>query len=487
MKMGIDNKKWLGYSLFGLSFLFLLISLICCKSLSVNADEAYTLELVQHSWKEMIGLAVKDVHPPLYYVLLKCFLTFIPSQRGCIIIAGKIFSLIPFFILWIFSRISLSKKYGLLCGGLFSVLVIGMPSMIHTGIEIRMYSWGLLFVVMAFYQLLGKGLYSNRKWCLFTILSICACYTHYYACITMIIIYTLLLLYSFLVKKRVSITFWISSVINVVAFIPWGVVLINQMGAVSQDYWIDKLSINTIWNIFLYYFRPYISSYPINAFLAIILFLSCIYIIVYTAKISGIRNNIILFFGIATPVILFLITAFMSVIYKPIVVSRYLIFGIAIYWLCVSIAYNNMTQTQIRTMTVLCTFLFVGISCINLASFAKNEFLYDYNMTKTKSIMDNSADAILVTDDLHLQQCISFYSDNRVYGIDIDAGENTKHVYNDKIDNYDNSNSDSTRRIYVFSQNDIDEIKKMFPNRTNWTETQQFDIEQYHINYAYTE
>jgi uncharacterized membrane protein len=56
---------------FVLSFLWITIITASNINLSLNTDEIFSLRLTEHSWSEMIRLAKLDVHPPLYYMILK--------------------------------------------------------------------------------------------------------------------------------------------------------------------------------------------------------------------------------------------------------------------------------------------------------------------------------------------------------------------------------------------------------------------------------
>ena len=64
--------------------------------------------------------------------------------------------------------------------------------MLKYSTEIRMYSWGMLFVTCAFLQLakiLSDNEDNRKAFCLLTVFSALAAYTHYFACASAIVIY----------------------------------------------------------------------------------------------------------------------------------------------------------------------------------------------------------------------------------------------------------------------------------------------------------
>ena len=129
-------------------------------------------------------------------------------------------------------------------GIIFSFLVYFLPVMTAYSQEIRMYSWACLIVTLTaiyayrFYKNIKnkdeKGKIKNLV--LFGILSICCCYTHYYALVTTGLINLFLLIY--LIKnrkedKKALINFLILAGIQILLYIPWLIYLIGQIGHVS--------------------------------------------------------------------------------------------------------------------------------------------------------------------------------------------------------------------------------------------------------------
>lgn len=63
------NLIFVGIILF-ISFLLQIILFIKAPA-SIWMDEAYSLNVIRQSWAKMWAALIKDVHPPLYYLIIK--------------------------------------------------------------------------------------------------------------------------------------------------------------------------------------------------------------------------------------------------------------------------------------------------------------------------------------------------------------------------------------------------------------------------------
>ena len=93
----------------------------------------------------------------------------------------------------------------MLASGIFCLLIISMPQMMLYAVEVRMYSWALFFVTASFiysYEIIHDS--SIKNWIIFTILTICSCYTHHFAVLASISIYIILLIPIFKLKIKIG-------------------------------------------------------------------------------------------------------------------------------------------------------------------------------------------------------------------------------------------------------------------------------------------
>ena len=244
-----DNKYKLGILLFALSIFYILFtSYLGIANLKIWADEIFSFFAVAPPFNEFMEIVIGNVHPPLYYFILKFFIKlFTLCGFNDVYIIGVIVSLIPVYLILILAATKVRENFGMLTAGIFALCITSMPQLMQYATEIRMYSWGLFFVTASFiyvYEIIKESTW--KKWAILTVLTICSAYTHYFTGIASFSIYLTLLVY-ILYKRRDMLKNWIiSCVVSVLAFIPWVSVALNQFNSVMEWYWIDPINFNTI-------------------------------------------------------------------------------------------------------------------------------------------------------------------------------------------------------------------------------------------------
>ena len=128
-------------------------------------DEIYTWELIGQSWRDMILGTAADVHPPLYYCIVKTFCALFGYREPVLRLA----SFLPAVILVLVAAFGFQPRFGTLPAAYFITCLALMPYAMRTNAEARMYSWAFLFVTLcgyALYLILHLG--RRRDWVLFT-------------------------------------------------------------------------------------------------------------------------------------------------------------------------------------------------------------------------------------------------------------------------------------------------------------------------------
>ena len=152
---GIPGKKLKNGC--GVLFLFLgILSFFVCLLQAFGQDiwfdEVFSVNFIQHSYKEIAALTGKDVHPPLYYWYLKLFhdigKVLVPAASS--IVLCKLASMLPFVGIFVYTLTAIRKNFGLHVAGLFWFLIMTMPQISNYTVEIRMYSLALFFITAAF-------------------------------------------------------------------------------------------------------------------------------------------------------------------------------------------------------------------------------------------------------------------------------------------------------------------------------------------------
>ena len=110
------------------------------------------MAIIKHSYAEVINLTAKDVHPPLYYLILKIIVDGVRAlvPEISVIYVAKLVSVIPYIILMLVFATKVHKEWGYYVAGTGEFGILAMSNLINYGVEIRMYSFSVLFVTLTY-------------------------------------------------------------------------------------------------------------------------------------------------------------------------------------------------------------------------------------------------------------------------------------------------------------------------------------------------
>ncbi|MCI9013061.1 MAG: hypothetical protein HFI59_03800 [Lachnospiraceae bacterium] len=388
----VPGRDILGYLLLGVSVVLLGRSLVLCFSNDIWYDELFTVGMIGHSYGELVGLTARDVHPPLYYMITKFFVDLckliLPGVHA--VAVAKIVSVLPYFVLLFYSVTFIRKRFGIFTGCVFLFCVVAMPQLSGYTVEVRMYSWALLFVTAAFLHGYGavqgpedkedchhgrpsaaaygavdmpkgekaggsdrtKGMRQKISaqsqklhGAAMACYALAAAYTQYFAAVAaaMVFLYVLLEL---LRRDRRRIREWFLWVAAAAAgYTPWLVALYRQVTAVNANYWILPLSWRTFGGCVKFLMKPAFTNDTLNVVLAVVM--TGIYAAVMVRQVhflikschngreNGAASSRIVFMlagpGVLAGVILFGFAA--SMLLRPVFVYRYMIPAMGCFWL----------------------------------------------------------------------------------------------------------------------------------------------------------
>ena len=114
-KIKISGKDAFGWLLICISVLMLCKSLALCFSNDIWYDELFTVGMIEHSYGELIHFTAADVHPPLYYCVTKFFVDLckLVLPGAGTVIPAKIVSVLPYFVLLLYSVRWIRKRFSL--------------------------------------------------------------------------------------------------------------------------------------------------------------------------------------------------------------------------------------------------------------------------------------------------------------------------------------------------------------------------------------
>ena len=328
MKKYIKQNKWhILLIILGTIFIF-----IPAFHTNIWFDESYSVGIVTHSFADIWKIGANDVHPILYYWLLK-IVSLIFGQN---ILVYRIFSVLGIVVLGILGLTHIRKDFGKKTGLLFTFFSFFLPVMLNYASEIRMYSWTIVFVaLMAIYLYRFIKQKNLKNIILFGIFSLISCYMHYYALACAGIFNLGLIIY--VIKKRHETEpklikqFIIVEVMQVLLYLPWFIFFVMQFIRVKGGFWIT-LEIPQIF-IDVLNFQYMGNLNPIFALVVAILLYLYTGFLIY----KSVKNKEDIKAGIVSisVYLLIIVVMFMVSLSSPVLYARYLftITGLLIFFL----------------------------------------------------------------------------------------------------------------------------------------------------------
>lgn len=446
---------------------------------SIWLDEAFSLSMIDQSFIDIIKNTVIDVHPPLYYIILKSIVDILKLfEISNTIWVAKLVSMIPIGILMIVSYIEIAKLFGKKAVFLFNILILGMPQILQYSVEIRMYSLGLLFVTL-FYISYIKWDKDNRnkelyKMIIFAVLSF---YTHYFAGVSVACIYFFIIIESIIKKdytklKKVS----LSIAIILLLYLPWIIVFIKQLLTVKENYWIEPITLNTVKEFIRF---PYTVN---NSKILSYIILGLILISLVPVKNSNNKNAI---YGFLVPVGTTVVGIVVSEIIRPIFISRYMLCSLGCLWLAVAVKLGSTFKKKYIFYIIVILALVITI-CSNY-KIIENEEKYKKAESNLDNYMSNiiTDDISIVFDSNQLQRIIAYYYPNiETYVYKQEITELTKQVYKQTnmyiLEDAKSLNSIS-KNLYIFTMKE-DILQQIKENNYYYEKCGDYQIEMYRFS-----
>lgn len=376
----ISGREIIGWLLICLSTGLLGRSIRLCFSPDIWYDELFTVSMAEHSYGELVRFTAADVHPPLYYIIVKFFLELckliVPGTGA--VIPAKLLSTLPYLLLLLYSVTWIRKWWGIFTGGLFLFCVTAMPQLPAYTVEVRMYGWALFFVTAAFWHAQGC-LTENRRYlhgAAFVLYSLAAAYTQYFAAVAAGMVY-LYLLVMFLCRDRSRLREWFCyAAVSVIGYVPWLFALAGQISAVRENYWILPLSWRSLGGCVKFLMKPAFANNVLNTVLAVVLFAAYAAVVGYPVTlefVSRIRGKekklyhndremqkLRTAYMLAGVVVLAGLVAFgfaASILIRPVFVYRYMIPALGCFWFSFALGADNIlckSENREQNKEVLC-------------------------------------------------------------------------------------------------------------------------------------
>ena len=456
------NKNTIGQLFFTISILMLMYMLINpLTQVIANINEFFTLTLINFPISDILHILGGETNPPLYFLLVKGL-----SKLANDFAILKVFSIIPYAIVLILSTFKLRKDYGWLTAGLFALAIAAMSEFFITYSILRPYSWAMLFTLLSFIFFMDIITTANKtSFILFTLFSVLASYTHYYGLITAVVLY-IILLFHILTHNKDKIKYLaISMIAGIVLYAPWIPTLVKLLQSMNP---LGDLTTDSI----IQYFAHFAYSGD-TLFSIITLIILAIVLLIYLKEKDEDRTLVL--YGIAAYFATVLVIILISIIIKPIMVTKGLVVASAILWLAISIMVGKMQNKRMLliSLSFVVLLLISGIGSMVVA----NGDAYQNGLAHTEAldqIIEDNNSTIIITNPGLAMYLLDFADQSDIYCINQDYiyGENMnriheifnfKNIDKDEIANFSTNNNN--KNIYLVSWGNPDvnvEIEPVF-------------------------
>ena len=216
---------------------------LCCLNLrsSIWFDESYSAYLVRGDFGQIWAETAQDVHPPLFYFLLKIWSNIFGNtdfaMRFMSVFFGAVSIILAFHLL--------KRWFGVKTAAVATALLSLSPFLIRYGQEMRMYTLIFAIVLGATYALdLALETKKKRYYIIYAVLVALGMWTHYFTALAWLahVVYLTAVKKINIFKKP-----WLWTYLGaVLLFIPWIPAFLTQTATVQQGFWIPGVTFSTL-------------------------------------------------------------------------------------------------------------------------------------------------------------------------------------------------------------------------------------------------
>lgn len=221
-------------------------------------DESFSWRLIQFPWGELVSRTAADVHPPLYYLLLKSWSRVFGASLFALRFLSVALAGLSIVIIYFFTAEAASRRAGLIAAALLALSAWQIPY----AWEARMYMLGAALALLSSWLLLKAALTNSaRFWTGYIVCAAAFLYTHNFAAFTLLA-HGIFLLVSALSRKKISWLPLVSLSAVFVLYLPWLPVLLHQMKQVQGNYWVPPLTRWSLPDTLYHFIIPTVHALP---------------------------------------------------------------------------------------------------------------------------------------------------------------------------------------------------------------------------------
>jgi len=357
-------------------FLILLYVGLCALNINSSTwfDESYSAYLIRGNFFDIWSMTSIDVHPPLFYFLLKLWSfvagTSLVALRSMSVFFGIISIILLFRLLY--------RHFNIVTAIIGSFFFTLSPMLIRYGQEMRMYTVVIALVIAATDVMLcalntNNPKKSRRLWFFYAILICLGMWTHYFTALAWIAQLVYILYRQGVFVKGGFKKFWQDKTrrnlmlqtygLAIICYLPWIPFFLKQTISVQGGFWIGPVNLEALANFFsesLLYVAPRELKdwlLPLTITLLILIIILSLHVFRQAKKEYCEKLWVILALIFVPPIALIVLSLPPL---SPVYMTRYMIFSLALVWaFCGVIISFALAQPHDRRFALIATLLLV--------------------------------------------------------------------------------------------------------------------------------
>ncbi len=328
-------------------------------ALALWHDEAFSALYIRYPWGEMMHRIGLDVHPPLYYWILRIWSYGAGDSLLSLRLLSIIFGVLTVWAGYMFLKAAWGKKIAI-PGALLLAL---NPFQIQYALEARMYTLGTFLALWSSYFLV-KALESERirkkYWAGYALTVAAGLYTHYYLIFTVAAQGLFVLWYCIRYRDTKKIlASLVSYLAAAILYLPWIPVFLEQIARVQTSYWIPPL---TAWSVPGTLWKMVFGGTGIRNSILVIATAVSVLALIYVIRRSTNVYKWLVIFSTAVPMAAAVLLSLRTNLY----LDRYFVFASLFFTMLLLLAINSIPRRSLRFVLTIC------IAAAMLFAFWKN-------------------------------------------------------------------------------------------------------------------
>jgi mannosyltransferase len=322
---------------------------------SIWHDEGFTMMLAPMSPSQIVARTARDVHPPLYYLVLHYWILLFGHSETAARGLSAVFLTAAIPVTYLLMRRLWTAPAAWVAAGFVAM----GPFIIRYSQEARMYGMVAFLMLLATYFLV-RALERNRWgwWLAYALTIAAALYTHYYT-IFIIIAHWAWMIAQARRKSGSGIRnprWWGSNVLAAALFLPWLPTAYHQYTRVQAGFWIPRVTITTIPSTMFQFLSYTDGSYLGIAAMVGLGFAFIALIAVIAVKQPTRRKSLLLLslYCLTGPILVWIVSLGKRSIY----VDRYFVFAAIAFYSLLAVFVTQLPKRLAIVAGTLCVVLF---------------------------------------------------------------------------------------------------------------------------------